>query len=479
MKKASLLLAVLIVLSVLSGCAGKPDTAPSNNANTVPAENTENTSPADNSANTVPADNSANTVPADNTANTVPEDGLSEEDVRWLTIYDSGALSESAMADFLEGKWDMIPNGDPKKSGTFGFLEFDKASGMLSFTYNELDAKGFASCSCKPSHLIEGYGDPSVSDLLALKVESASDSVRNRAPALIDSTADLEIRTARVLGNDIITLREIGNGESAFGMEVLLYDNQTQDGIWVFVRSSGSLSKFEKADKTEEDLIVKSGSFYAVRWMDYSDRYVLQRVDTRDFEEKFYEEPIQVKSVMYTDTGNALYAASYNVKSASASEKNGIYAPQLVYVTTDENGMITDCDLIPYFGFGLYSQEHIKEDEDTENTRDPEIYGRADSVFTGHWTKTEDPQSWVQIDIESAQSSGYRVVFYEKDVFSAAGYADISGSGAIELSQCYIDGALELSGFFEETESGIRFTVTASASEKIPQGTVIEYKKIN
>ncbi len=471
MKKISLILAALLILSVLAGC-GKPA------ANNVPAENnaidpmptnTENTTPE---GNTVPADN---TIPPDNTA-----DGLTEKDLFWLQIYDSGKISEETLSEFLDGSWKMIPLGGGKQLEDFGTLSFQKNSGKLAFAYDKFDDKGSVTCAFAPSHLKEGYGNTDACDLLQLKVENASDAVKARTPYIIGSEVDMEILVARVLGSDMIALREIGDGVSPFGNDILMYDNQSQDGMWIFAREGSSLSKLEQDEEAEDEMRIKSGSFYAIRWMDHKDSFLLQPVDIRDFDEKFYEDQVPVKASMYTGFGNALYAVPYELLLADTSERNSTYAPQLVYVTTDENGRISSHDLIPYFGLGLYSQEHVKEGPGGDSeTRDPEQFGPTDEIFLGNWVKADDPQTWVDISADSVQTGGYKIILYAKDLYSAAGNANVATADSISLNQCYLDGNTVVMGYFEKAESGIRFTVTASGSEKLPAGTAIDYVKQN
>ena len=464
MKKISLILAALLILSVLAGC-GKPA------ANNVPAENNAIDPMPTNTDNTESADN---TVPPDNTA----DDDITEKDAFWLQIYDSGKITEKTLSEFLDGSWKMLPLGGGRQQEGFGTLSFQKDSGKLTFTYDKFDDKGTVTCAFAPSHLKEGYGNADACDRLQLNVESASEAVKARTPYIVGSNVDMEILIARVFGSDMIALREIGDGISPFGMDILMYDNQSLDGMWIFVRESGSLSKLEQDEETEDEMRVKSGSFYAIRWMDHKDSFLLQPVGTRDFDETFSEEPMPVKASMYTGFGNALYAVSYELLLADASESNSNYAPQLVYVTTDENGKITDYDLIPYFGSGLYSQEHVKEGPGSDSdTRDPELFGPTDAIFLGNWVKADDPQTWVDISADSVQAGGYKIILYAKDLYSGAGNANVATADSISINQCYLDGNTVVMGYFEKTESGIRFTVTASGSEKLPAGTTIDYVK--
>ena len=464
MKKLSLILAVVLILSAFAGCGKKPvnNTSDYNIIDPLPANNTENT---------VPANNAENTVPPENTT----DKDQAEKDQKWLDIFGSGALSETVLKEYLEGSWKMIPEGGGRDTEPFGSLVFDK-NGTMTFTYDKFDDKGSVSCSYEVSRLREGYGNLEACDLLEIKVTGASDAVKARTPYVMDSSTELQILTARVQGNDIIALREIGNGESEFGLDVLMYENQSMDGMWIFVRDGESLSKTEK---TDEDMRIFPGSFYALRWMDYGDSVYLQIIDIKDFEETFYEDPVRVKAVMYGTYGDALYAVKYEVFGAAPSEKNASYAPQLVYVATDPNGRVIDCDLVPYFAYGLYSQDHVEESGDGGDYRDPEKYAATDSIFLGSWTKAENPQSWVSISTDSIQTGGYRVVIYEKDKFSAAGNANIADEDSIALNQCFVEGKEEVLGYFDKTDAGIRFTVTVSGSDKLPVGTTIDYVKQN
>jgi len=481
MKILSLILAAVLLLSVLAGCGGQTGNTAQNNTaqpaeNTQNNSNTENTQNTANTENTVPAENSAentNTAEPENTAENT-EDVLTEEDNKWISLYASANMNAETFREYLNGNWTLLNcGGIPQQGSDLGILSFDNASDTMTFSF--LENNSYVTCSYTPEKIFEGQGNAFANDYISVNVESASDSIRAKVPDLIDSAASFQVFTASVEGNDMLAVREIGNGYSVLGMEIFGLDTQSSEGTWVFMREGGSKSKLRITPELEAEMRQKSTSFYALLWMDFNDSFYLQAVNTSQSEQIFYEDPISVTDISYMNNGAALYALYYQVEGTEPGILDGGYTPQLVYVTVNENSEITYIDLVPYIGMGLYSQDHIPMYMIHDTSDRPAMYfAETDEIFLGSWKLTSDENSELDIEEASPQTGGYFLTFRFFGVGTAECYANVNIRKDLTINQGFINGKY-LIGEVSETETGIKFEVTDSDYELVPVGSVYEY----
>lgn len=183
---------------------------------------------------------------------------------------------------------------------------------------------------------------------------------------------EFQILSARVNGEEVLALRELGNGTSGFSSAILGMENQTPGYFWIFRRASDLL--------LPQVPLRKNDTFYAYCWYKESEAVHLQELTYETGESDWYGEERTVLKLSRKDTAEASEAIRYPVDetmqwrifmtSEEADAKR--YEPQLMQVTTDENGNIVKLYYMDYLGYGYYEADGSMIKYDRLLSDDPE-----------------------------------------------------------------------------------------------------------
>ena len=487
MKRFTVVLLALIF--VLSACGP----APGNNTNQAPVSNTQTNTQTDPQTNTVPLPSSnqtPNTDPQGNTnqstntnshgntnqaanTNSVPntEDGQKKLQEQYDKIYASGILSSEDLKLFLDGSWSLIPYGSlPGTEPPFATLSFDKATSRAELTILAEDKpKVFMEFSSE--HLFDMLY-PS-EDIIYLDVMDASEIIKKTSPLVLGTHNQFQILACRYKDDDIIALREVGNGTSNLAMEILTHDTMTQDGFWIFVRDGGTKSSVVINDAFDIAARYKNGTFYAFRWVNFYGSCYLVPANVEVYEDVFWVDKVSVLRYSYANNGRSLINVFYDVEGFDAAGHEGSINPQLVEITVDEAGQITELKEHLYYSYGVYSVDAgINEYE--QDYRDPQIYGETDKTFLGKWYSTGGSGIVLEVSEASLQTGGYRFDIKFSGNDTAECYANISEEDLI-VNQGYVNDSYDFECALIKKEGGIQLLVTSSKWDKMKSGDTIDF----
>ena len=134
------------------------------------------------------------------------------------------------------------------------------------------------------------------------------------------------------------------------------------------------------------------------------------------------------------------------------------------------------CELTSPKGASAYPSTPAAPMGAPDAVRTPAQFGVTDQAFLGNWDCTNDPNSTVTIHEADPQTGGYHANFFFYRIANAGAYANISGDN-LSINQGTVNGQFDFRGIFEKTPSGIRFTITESAFQYLPVGSVYEYTR--
>ena len=472
---------ILAIIFILAACGP----AANNNAIQPPVSNTQTNTNTDPQTNTVPATNSnqtANTNSQSNTnqssnTNTVPNTNIQDEQKKlqekYDRIYAEGIRSPEDLEFFLDGSWSLIPNGAvPGTEPPFARISFESASSKAELTVLAEDMpKVFMEFTT--DHLFDMPYH--AEDIIYLDVMDASEIIKKTSPLVLGTHNQFQILACRYKDDDIIALREVGNGTSNLAFEILTHDTMTRDGFWIFVRDGGTKSSVVINDSFDIAARYKNGTFFAFRWIDLYGSCFLVPANVEVYEEVFWVDKVSVLRYSYANNGRSLINVFYDIAGVDGTGHEGSINPQLVEVTVDENGQITGLDEHPYYSYGVYSVETGINDID-EDYRDPKIYGETDKTFLGKWYSTGNKDCVLVVSEASLQTGGYRfdITFPGKD--TAECYANIS-EGDLIVNQGYVNGKFDFECALTKNQEGIQLLVTSSKWDKMQSGDTINFVK--
>ncbi len=287
----------------------------------------------------------------------------------------ASAPAETAppLDEIIAGDWKIIPKEESYSN--------EVSAVTLSFSPGEM----------KTMDAISGIGSASAVTFGDI-YETGSGQITKMTVVPEELTGDLEYQDQvlgipvdyqilyTVLGNDeILALRENGNGMSYFGYSVLNTEYLDPHYFWIFRREAEEPAA-EKADRHCDD------TFYAFCWLAETDSVLLQEVGTSVSEENWNDEYIDVLSLIPDYQGHreaVLYPVAEEIQwriRPDTSLKKGSISPSLIRVTTDAEGTVIKLDHMDYLGYGMY--------EATESSmfryKDLLPYDSADTVFAYH-----------------------------------------------------------------------------------------------
>ena len=256
---------------------------------------------------------------------------------------------------------------------------------------------------------------------------------------------------------------------------MLSHDNLTNDGFWMFVRVGGTKSSVVQDEAFDMSARYKKGTFYALRWVDLYGSCYLTPVNVEIYEDTFWTDKLSVLRYSYSNNGRALINVFYDIEGIDAGGKEGMLNPQLVEVTVDDMGQITDLKDHPYYSYGVYSVESgiVSHEEDY---RDPLIYGETDKTYIGKWRASDNSGTELTVSEASLQVGGYSFDIKFGGTDTAACNANIY-EGDLIVNQGYVNGTYDFECALMKSEKGIKMVVTSSKWDKMPSGTTIEFVK--
>ncbi|MBO4318086.1 MAG: hypothetical protein J5855_07415, partial [Mailhella sp.] len=141
-------------------------------------------------------------------------------------LYADGLRSDADLWDWLSGPWEFLPGGQPLRLEPCATLYFDRQKRTAIFT-RESD-KQYLEAQVRTGNLHDrsrGGGD--LITLIPKDISGAFSALRSQ---MLGSKVDFQVVASQAGSRDLLALREIGNGESAFAMDGLKYDSMASDG---------------------------------------------------------------------------------------------------------------------------------------------------------------------------------------------------------------------------------------------------------
>ena len=286
----------------------------------------------------------------------------------WQEAYPNGLREEGDVRSYLSGTWAFLNNGDvfglqdnPEKS--FSFFPEEKRA---------LFTKDHGAHYVDSSFSLEKINDEAVQgqdvNLMTLTPKEASAGFLPDREFDLGLRTDMQILTANVMGEEILALREIGNGESELATYGLGFDGCAADTFWVFERMdyAREAENFRPTAEQNEAMKLRGKTFWAFNWYQYEGTCFLQEMDAKEKTVDWYEDRLPMISYDYMANGHSMTAVQYDFseemrKAQKERLANGTdgperraFAPVLCRVTTNENGEITAVEDMVYIALGLY-----------------------------------------------------------------------------------------------------------------------------
>ena len=474
MKKAVISILLVLVMLITAACG------PSGNNSAVPTNNSASndvTPPSNNVDPTNSVDPPDNTVEPSNTVDPPSVEPVETDAERYERIYSKGIHNADDLAFFLDGEWSLLPEGtQPGYVQEYGYLSFDSSAKTATFDL-KIGGPSKVNMTFRSDKLYSDMNNSS-EDVLFLEVKSADGTLAKKDSSLIGSKGQYQILFTQRNNDDIMLLRHIANGGSPITSSVFLDEHVTPDGCFVFYRLGGTKSKVSLNDAYFKDNSYFNVTFIAIKWMENEGSCYLTPVNFEYYKDTFWDEPEEIIRIGY-NIKNAMYAIKYDKKDVGDHVDNVIYEPRLVEVTVDSNSIITEMQIHPYHGFGVYDPEFEKKDEQGPNgggsdNRDSATYGTCDKIYIGEWVDPTNASNTGVISADSPQVGGYKLDFMFGDV-KVNGYANITDGNSLYINQAYVNGNIRLEGVIEKTSDGIRLRVTKCDWIKAPAGTIFKY----
>ena len=310
------------------------------------------------------------------------------------------------LADALKGDWKIVPKGESYSN--------EVSAVTLSFTEEGMrtkdDIRGIDFLSYVEFSDLYDTGNDQVTRMTVTPQEISGDL--EYQDQTLGQPVEYQVLYT-VLGNDeVLAIRELGNGTSYFSAAALVPDYQDPQYFWIFRR--------EAEEPAADAINLHSGStFYAFCWLRENDSVYLQEIGTTQTEENWYDEYVDVLSLIM-DYENHSTAVRYPVAeeiqwriTPSTAYCKGSLSPMLARVTTDENGTVTVLDYMDYLGYGYYEAA----ESSMFKYEDLLPYDSPDIIFAYHpgdiLTSTND---MVFADISHGDPAEEVVFFTKKNV---------------------------------------------------------------
>ena len=280
----------------------------------------------------------------------------------WQEAYPDGLNAEADVLSYLNGTWCFLNNGNiygledrPEKSISFFPEEkralFSKDHGThyveADFALDRLNAEG------------RQFGT-----LIRLTPKEASAGFSGGSEFTTGYDVDLQVLTANVMGEEILALREIGNGDSELGYQGLGYDWQSGDDFWIFERMdyAREAENFRPTEEQNAAMRLCGETFYAYSWYQFGGSCFLQEMDALEENVDWYGDVIPMISCQYPANGHAMTTVRYDLSAELKQKRSGegslpdvrAFIPVFVRVTTNEKGEVTELQEMKYLSLGLY-----------------------------------------------------------------------------------------------------------------------------
>ncbi len=469
MKKPVIIILLVSVMIFSAACSPASNNNTANN--TVPANSTDPVS------NTVPGNNAdpepgSNTYPIEPSGTTDPV----KADPHLQELYESGIHNADDLALFLNGTWSLLPGGSQiGETQEYGDLSFDMSTKTASWLL-KFGGAAKAEFSFTTGKLFENT-NVSFEDTIRFTIKSADGILSDGAYDITGDVSDYQVFFCRYKDDDIMILRQLGNGYSAMSIDILGADfNQTSDGCFIFYRQGGTLSEKVLDDKFYADTRYYAVTFMALRWVDLEGSCWLMPVRFEYFTEALFAEPMDLIRIGYAPN-NAMYCIKYEMQDGTKEIASAPFDPQLVEVTVEGDQKITEIYKHPYVIYGIYSHDmELPGQGGGSDYRDPSVYGTTDSWYIGTWVDKTDPNRKAVISADSPQTGGYKIDFqFYGD--TGVGYANIAEDNALFINQCFFNDTQRYEGVFQKTSDGISLLATSSSYKGAPTGKVYEFVK--
>ncbi len=465
---------VALCLLMLAGCGNKE---PETTSSTVSGDGFD--LPGLKPATTTEAATEATTEVT--TEATTEEVSGGSEDIIYYASDKALFLSPRDIKDYLDGYWELVPNGQP-------IMDMDVVADTFYFNgetgtavYNRGSDGEYIRFDFDAENLFEYI--PGTNNLIKMTITEVSPEFSEYPDAIMGTSVYFQVVMANDGVADTLLLREIGNGDAQFCYDGLGYDRQAFDGFWVFMSLDEGEPKMDRVNNIYDQLVLKNSTFYAFLYKNMGDRVTLQRVLINPEVLNLYGEDVDVYSYTYPKCEYPLSTVSYYVEGMEDYANSGGYDPGLFRIVTDENGKITEMERLVYDIYGYYYQEGVSQatytgedgpDGDGPDVRDPEYYKATDDVYLGMWEMVGDPMTTLSVVMDSPQVGGYELLFDFYRLTYADCFANIR-EGDLVTNQGVISNDKNFGGILTPTDRGIKFIVTESEFDGIEAGTEYEF----
>ncbi len=242
--------------------------------------------------------------------------------------FSNGFASSEAAFAYLEGTWEILPKGSLRKAG----------SKVLTFTEDGMEMQ--LSDGYEGDYVSSSYQISEKSDRIHIAPKEIIGVTNAYNPAILQEEADMQFYACVIDGTDYLILRETGDA-SAYANLALTTDLKSEEGFWVFRRNVQNTREVQNTPKEIKD------SFYGICWKNDTYTYVIQEMEPTEENDHL--------SLGYCENGHALDVAKYTLADKGTGKKGEILTnPQGVFVTVNEDGNITDIEVLTYLGDGFY-----------------------------------------------------------------------------------------------------------------------------
>ncbi|MBR6451775.1 MAG: hypothetical protein IKS87_03650 [Lachnospiraceae bacterium] len=276
-----------------------------------------------------------------------PEEEAQAEGVR-------GALDADILR-MLDGDWEILDGNaliqEPGEARDV--FSFDAAS--MTATYRKTNGE-----SMQYSFLLEDLYP--TRDSLYKRLTIFTDGRELAADwADVNDSLSFCLYLANSLDSDYMMLQELGDERSGFCSDALVYERGLL-GTWFFSRAdSDPTQRMVSSYGREENIRVKDGSFYAMKWLEFGNSCTLQQVDIEEEEVALFSEPEAFLTISPSLGDYCFSAVNYEYKDGMMNAHDGFFDPSLVLVHTDANGEITSILPSEHFMEGYYSVDFGEE----------------------------------------------------------------------------------------------------------------------
>ncbi len=258
----------------------------------------------------------------------------------------SSEPSAVSLDQLLEGDWYIVPKGTETIN--------EVSAVVLSFSGNTMLTENKIQQVSSRSSLeygdIYNTGTGQITKMTVTPEEiTGTDAEESN---IVSVPVDFQILYTVFNHEEILAIRELGNGMSYFGMSMLDLNYQDPQYFWIFRRESETAEEPETRNT--------DSTFYAFCWKREIDALWLQEIRTEEFEDNMYDEDVTMLKLIpdYTLHKFAIrYPAAEDIQwriRPSTAFDEGSLSPLLARVTTDSSGMITKLDYMDYLGYGFY-----------------------------------------------------------------------------------------------------------------------------